>query len=882
MAVRLGRSATALCAATAVAAAAVVALVNSNRAFVATAIAVVPLAWAALAATVAWWLRGRNAQAVGTTVTQADAAAAWLARETAGRWRQEATARRIVTPAPASVRWRWAAAGLSVPLRDAAAVPAPGTGPAPLPDLAGPGELLTTGVVTRLHDEVYARLRYGRLVLTGGPGAGKTAAMILLLLAALDRRGTLADGIRSQVPVPVWLTMGGWNPLSVPVADWVTGVLIRDYPALRAAQYGGDAAGTLLRSGRLALFLDGLDEMPPDLRAAAVRRLNDEGRNLRMVLTSRPDEYRAALEDSGLDNGAVIELRPVRPEAAAAYLLRGQAGPARERWQRFADSLRANPGSVLAEALDNPLTLSLARDAYATDDPGVLADAARFPTVKAITAHLIDQLLVTAYPDERHRAHAVHWLSWIAARMGAGQDLRWWDIPSWVPRWQLRVARGLEAGAAAWSLVTLAAWLTYWQSTATVPAAGIPVWGPPGCAIGIAVACLAGLGFPIGRAPMVPPRRQHPDTFPAPTRRPHASHLERISRAALDMMRAASGTLLRVLGVLGGTLTGYAISGSSGAPAGAVAGWIAGACWAAVRDQPRALSRLAAVIRPAIPGVAIGAAGGLAELSRGSGEVVQFVLPTALIGFIFGGLVFDFLALILRTTGFGRIGVPRSLTPRWPRPVWLLPIWLVLSPLLLPRWLGTWAVPAADASSATAANTYRTDRRTSAIYASVYAVLLTMPFAAIAFLQASASFPASPGTPHEIMSLQWSSVIALVTWFTAWLGAGQVPLIHLAQLVLVPGRGRVSFRRLLDEASDRQVLRQAGAVYQFRHAALQARLTDSVGNAAGRHSDGATRPCATSATSAIPCHPCAHCHKCPKCQQCTKDHTATAPCQHTA
>jgi hypothetical protein len=68
--------------------------------------------------------------------------------------------------------------------------PAPGAGPPPLPELAGPGELLGSGVVTRLHDELYARLPHGRLVL-GGPGAGKTGTMILLLLAGLDRRARL-------------------------------------------------------------------------------------------------------------------------------------------------------------------------------------------------------------------------------------------------------------------------------------------------------------------------------------------------------------------------------------------------------------------------------------------------------------------------------------------------------------------------------------------------------------------------------------------------------------------------------------------------------------------------------------------------------------------
>jgi hypothetical protein len=51
------------------------------------------------------------------------------------------------------------------------------------------GEVLGSGLVTRLHDRVYARLRHGRLVVVGGPGAGKTAAMILLLLEALGHRG---------------------------------------------------------------------------------------------------------------------------------------------------------------------------------------------------------------------------------------------------------------------------------------------------------------------------------------------------------------------------------------------------------------------------------------------------------------------------------------------------------------------------------------------------------------------------------------------------------------------------------------------------------------------------------------------------------------------
>ena len=52
----------------------------------------------------------------------------------------------------------------------------------------------------------------------------------------------------------------------------------RDHPALRAADYGPDAAGELLRGGRVALFLDGLDEMPEGLRARALKRVDEEAR----------------------------------------------------------------------------------------------------------------------------------------------------------------------------------------------------------------------------------------------------------------------------------------------------------------------------------------------------------------------------------------------------------------------------------------------------------------------------------------------------------------------------------------------------------------------------------------------------------------------------
>jgi predicted NACHT family NTPase len=151
---------------------------------------------------------------------------------------------------------------------------------------------LEAGVVTRLHDDVYTRLPHGRLVLIGEAGAGKTSAMILLLLAALDHRRSIPDTQRDQVPIPVWLTLGGWNPTTQTLQQWATATIYRDHPYLRAIDYGPDVAGELLRSGRIALFLDGLDEMATDARARALKRVETESAGLRIVLSSRPNEYR--------------------------------------------------------------------------------------------------------------------------------------------------------------------------------------------------------------------------------------------------------------------------------------------------------------------------------------------------------------------------------------------------------------------------------------------------------------------------------------------------------------------------------------------------------------------------------------------------------------
>ena len=321
-------------------------------------------------------------------------------------------------------------------LAEVSTAPVSGTGPHPLPepnpDEPGadpPGMLLDAGIVTQLHEKIYCKVPHGRLVLLGGPGAGKTGAMILLLLAALEHRRSVDEAQRAEVPVPVWLTLGGWNPATQSLHHWAAAMMYRDHPYLRAPGYGPDAAEQLLRTGQVALFLDGLDEMAPSTQAEALAQIEQEGAGLRLVLSSRPEEYRQAISEDRLHNTAVIEVLPVDPEAARAYLLHDQVGSQRDRWAQLGDYLIAHPGSVAARALNNPLTLSLARAAYQHQDPTSLTNPETFPTEAALRAHLITRTLITAYPDHQ-RAHATRWLAGIAHHLGSDRDLAWWHIPT--------------------------------------------------------------------------------------------------------------------------------------------------------------------------------------------------------------------------------------------------------------------------------------------------------------------------------------------------------------------------------------------------------------------------------------------------------------------
>lgn len=348
-------------------------------------------------------------------------AARELAEVITRQWQAEAAARSLNRPRP--VRLTWASTRRPV----AASATA---------DAAFHGDLAN---LVEQFRQVPAR----QLVVLGEAGAGKSVIAILLTL------GLLAT-IRPGDPVPVLLPVASWDPGAEHLHAWLARKLRTDYPGLtNTAKYGPDAATRLVLDGHVLPILDGLDETPPDLHAAAIDALDRAVAGGRpIVVTCRTDEYEQAVLRAGalLASAPVVEVEPVELDAAIAFLTdRDRQGGS--RWQPVVEQLRQHPDSPLAQALSTPLMVDLARAAY-TDpaaDPSELGDTARFPDRAAVEVHLLDTYLPTVYaerpdhPAQRTRRYAPdeaeRWLRHLAKHLQqeGTRDIAWWQLDRAIP-----------------------------------------------------------------------------------------------------------------------------------------------------------------------------------------------------------------------------------------------------------------------------------------------------------------------------------------------------------------------------------------------------------------------------------------------------------------
>jgi len=657
---------------------------------------------------------------------------------------------------------------------------------------------VTEGTVTTLYEDVYRRLSAERskIVLLGGPGAGKTAAMTLLLIDCLEHRAAAAAGDRDgrppagqPEPVPVWLALGSWNPASMSLLAWAEITLRRDFPGLNRA---ADTAGSLLRSGRVALFLDGLDEMPEKLRGPALETIDREAAEagLRIVLTSRPDEYRQALVKGRLYGAAVVQILPMTPGEVESFLTKDEYQDRRVLWQQVITQMKLRPDGAAARTLTTPLALTLARETYRTaadGNPEDMLDETVFADPGALLGHLFGRFLHHAYPDQGARDHAVRWLSWLAESLGQVRDVAWWDLPALVPRQRFLIVRGVVIGLVGLLVVTptygLLGWYGRFRQFAWPGHAGIAFAGGRGLALGLFVGILGAIGSGLAsgslESPVAPTR-----ALQATTRwRRLTAGLGRNFRAWLKVGIGFASLMSTVAAVI-----------------------LAALAWANPKLPPPVIT----------------------ELVVGSADVVLYVAVVfgfwawrrLRIGLLVGAAVLILSSVIAECAPMGP-PVVLALTLAAAIAVGIpfygvivgVNFWVSLTvvyPFLF-RLLLLWRRPFADSPAATPLSTYRTDRR-----ACLIADLI------IGFGIVLAEIGSSLAIADRTYALAVGSATGLVLGTVIGLTAGPAPATALTSLTLaVTGRGRVRLMRLLIDAHKRQLLRQVGPVYQFRHAELQ-------------------------------------------------------------
>ncbi|MBT2392203.1 hypothetical protein J7E87_22970 [Streptomyces sp. ISL-1] len=178
--------------------------------------------------------------------------------------------------------------------------------------------------------------------------------------------------------------MDGWDPARESPTEWAAGRLSRGYTLFRG-RGGLERARRLLESGRVALLLDGLDEVGGKLRNAMVSAL--EQAPFRLVLISRAKEAVLTAKWAGLAGAVALEILPVAPSDAAAYLLDDLPEQAPLAWRALTERLLHDPDSAVARALASPLAVTLLREVYTDAGPvDELLDDSRFATPGATTS----------------------------------------------------------------------------------------------------------------------------------------------------------------------------------------------------------------------------------------------------------------------------------------------------------------------------------------------------------------------------------------------------------------------------------------------------------------------------------------------------------------
>jgi hypothetical protein len=236
----------------------------------------------------------------------------------------------------------------------------------------------------------------------------------------------------------------------------------------------------MLDGGYILPIIDGLDEINDDLRSQAIAKINNVMQDRALVVATRAAAYRAAVQPgrgtgAQLIGAAGIELCSLDPIEATKYLRASAGGwTAAARWDPVISAFAGKRPPPASQAFTTPLMVAMARTLYnprrrenaefLSADPAELLNAKRFPTKETVEDHLYESFIRASYRPYSNPEHpsrdrqwtveqATRWLVFLARhlqyRQNGTPDFMWWKLPSAAPRHFVSLTLALGLGVAA-------------------------------------------------------------------------------------------------------------------------------------------------------------------------------------------------------------------------------------------------------------------------------------------------------------------------------------------------------------------------------------------------------------------------------------------------